>query len=191
MGYWMADALFKNRGLEIPDKSAEETRCYADSPSFLALYVGFNQPLSRLDISAHTSLKGLTSATVGVEGAWFMNRYIGFGGRATVADVQYLANEVPSSANSIKYYTLTAGPYFSLPLTSYWRLGSQLTAGGVWYPTTHFANNILSKRSGLAVGTGLNLTYTLPTPCSAITASSRPRAMPPICTASPMGPRSS
>lgn len=159
MGYWLADLLFKDKGLVVPDPALTHAASYGRNPSFVALYAGFNLPLSHYDIDEQTSFKTSTGTTLGLEGAGFFNAYIGLGGRATISNLQYILNDTEAPDNTCKFYMAAIGPYFSLPLTHRWRVGSKLLAGGVWYPDTQIGTLTVGKNHGLAAGTGLNIDY--------------------------------
>lgn len=159
MGYWLADLLFKDKGLVVPDPALTNAASYRRNPSFVGLYVGFNLPMSHYDIDEHTTFKTSTGTTLGLEGAGFFNPYIGIGGRATISNLQYILNDTEAPDNTCKSYMAAVGPYFSLPLTHRWRVGSKLLAGGVWYPDTQIGTLTVHKNHGLAAGTGLNIDY--------------------------------
>lgn len=84
LGYFLADLIFKEKGISTIDASGSFDRMY--KPSFLGLYIGINIPLNgyRPPLGQHR-LRTSPGSTAGIEGAWFFNRHIGLGGRFTVA----------------------------------------------------------------------------------------------------------
>lgn len=156
-GYWIADAICKERGINVADSDPGYDVAQFRNPSFLALYMGFNLPLSKLDLGGGNRFSTSTGTTVALEGAWFANRYVGVGGRAAIADLQYSSDG--SYGNTFNYYTAMAGTYFSLPVTRRWTFGSKALLGGVWYPKTHVTDALAVKNSGFAAGTGVSVDY--------------------------------
>jgi hypothetical protein len=115
MGYWLADLLFKDKGLVVPDPALTHAASYGRNPSFVALYAGFNLPLSHYDIDEQTSFKTSTGTTLGLEGAGFFNAYIGLGGRATISNLQYILNDTEAPDNTCKFYMAAIGPTSRCP----------------------------------------------------------------------------
>ena len=94
-----------------------------------------------------------------MEGAWFINRNIGIGGRASFSNLQYIVNKNDAPDKTFNYFTAMAGPYFSFPITHRFSLGSKLVGGGVWYPKTTINNISVGNNHGYSCGTGLSLKY--------------------------------
>lgn len=157
-GYWIADAICKNRGLNDVNKRELLLSTY-DNPSFLGLYMGFNLPLSHYDLSEEEVYRTSTGTTAGIEGAWFLNPYVGVGGRWSISNIQYTLNNTEASRNTFDFNTLSVGPYFSLPITPHWRAGSKLLAQYTWYHKTDVGSVVVPRNSGLGIGTGLNIDY--------------------------------
>ena len=157
-GYWIADAICKDRGLNDVNKRELLLSTY-DNPSFLGLYMGFNLPLSHYDLSEEEVYRTSTGTTAGIEGAWFLNPYVGVGGRWSISNIQYTLNNTEASRNTFDFNTLSVGPYFSLPITPHWRAGSKLLAQYTWYHKTDVGSVVVPRNSGLGIGTGLNIDY--------------------------------
>lgn len=157
-GYWIADAICKDRGLNDVNKRELLLSTY-DNPSFLGLYMGFNLPLSHYDLSDEEVYRTSTGTTAGIEGAWFLNPYVGVGGRWSISNIQYTLNNTEASRNTFDFNTLSVGPYFSLPITPHWRAGSKLLAQYTWYHKTDVGSVVVPRNSGLGIGTGLNIDY--------------------------------
>ena len=95
LAYALSDALFKGRGLLRGDISAEKS--IIDHPSFFSVSMGIGFGSRDLDFDLQKfeldgygngdknfNLKFGASTAVGVEGAYFFNKYIGVGGRLRV-----------------------------------------------------------------------------------------------------------
>lgn len=159
-GYWIADALFKQRGLNRPDNYNFKVPCRS-TPSFLSYYAGFALPLGYYDLSETITFHTSTGTVAGLEGAWFFSPYIGVGLRWNCAYLQYTTNGVNAEDRTLDYYALSAGPYFSLPLTPRFRLGTKLLAEHVYYSRTNTPNVQVPHNCGLGFGTGLSVNYWL------------------------------
>jgi hypothetical protein len=158
-GYWLADLIFKEKGLNRKDEDVADDDFDDECNSFLDLYMGFNLPLSDYDHYVDNAYQTSTGTTIGLEGSWFINRYIGAGGRLSFSNVQYIVNEDDASEKSYNYFTVMAGPYFSIPLTRRFSIGSKLLGGGVFYPEATINNIPVGNNQGFSCGTGLSLKY--------------------------------
>lgn len=96
---------------------------------------------------------------MGLEGAYFFNKYIGVGGRATISNIQYIINGTEASDNTFDFYSAYVGPYFSFPLTPRWFIGTKLLAGYTFYPRTIIGKTVVPRSSGLGIGSGLDLNF--------------------------------
>lgn len=158
-GYWIADAICKDRGLNVREDKGDELFVSQRKPSFIGLYMGFNLPLSKYDLNEDNVFQTSTGTTIGLEGAWFLNRNIGFGGRASVSNLQYIVNGTDAPDNTFKFYSVMAGPYFNFPIANRWSVGSKIVVGGVWYPKAVINNINVGNNHGFITGTGISLSY--------------------------------
>lgn len=159
MGYWLADMICNKKGLLIPPSQEQRAIYYNQRPSFLGVYLGFNVPLSHYDIDEAHEFETSTGTTLGVEGAYFFSPYIGLGGRMSISNMQYILNGNEAPENTFNFYSLYVGPYFSLPLSPRWRVGSKVLIGSVYYPANEVDNMFIQKNNGLAAGTGFSIDY--------------------------------
>ena len=159
MAYWVTDALFKDKGRNhLPTDDRKEV--FGEGcPSFFSLYGGFNIPLSDYDINEDHDFKTSTGTTVGLEGAWFFSRYIGIGACGTISNIRYIVNGQDAPDNTFDFYRIGVGPYFSLPLTRRWSLGSKLLTGRIWYPTKTIDGIRLKHRDGWSFASGVSIDY--------------------------------
>lgn len=158
-GYWLADLICKDKGLNIKNRDVADDEFDVRCNSFLGLYMGFNLPLSKYDLDEDNVFQTSTGTTIGLEGAWFINRNIGIGGRASFSNLQYIVNKNDAPDKTFNYFTAMAGPYFSFPITHRFSLGSKLVGGGVWYPKTSINGISVGNNHGFSCGTGLSLKY--------------------------------
>ena len=143
LGYYLTDLIYKDRGLRRPDRDDSHFN-YDRTASFFGLYMGFNWAGKSMAYFNHAGIKVSAGAISGIEGAWFINRYIGIGGRATIAsmpmavslqDNQMVDGEALMSRlerieiSSLKVSEVMAGAYFSYPLSKHWSVGSKLLCG--------------------------------------------------------------
>jgi membrane-associated phospholipid phosphatase len=157
-GYWIADAIRKDKGLNIKEVQQEIAYSY-DRPSFFGLYLGFNVPLSRYDVNESIDFQTSMGTTLGVEGAYFLNRYIGLGGRATMSNLQFIVNGTEAPENTLNFYNFSLGPYFSVPVTPRWTLGTKLLATYTQYNATTIGGLRVPRNGGMGVGSGINIDY--------------------------------
>ena len=157
VGYYFADLIFREKGI---NRFANENMFdRMDKPSFVSLYLGLNIPLSGYDIDEEMEFRTSSGSSVGVEGAYFFNPYVGVGGRFTVSNTLIIVNEERAENNTFDAISLCGGSYFSYPLSSQWLIGSKLLGGYVHYPQLELTDRSVSSRSGFCMGSGVSLTF--------------------------------
>mgnify|MGYP002678893364 FL=1 len=175
-GYYIADLLFKDKG--IRHFSQNEIFSRYDKPSFLGLYLGVNIPLSHYDISEGQEFRTSSGSSVGVEGALFQNPYLGIGGRFTVSNTHIITSDKNGPVSSqeamdgkntggevaedetFDAIMAMVGPYFSYPITSRWNIGSKLLAGYIAYPRLSLSGGtVIPKNGGVCFGSGISFSY--------------------------------
>ena len=107
-GYWLADLIYKDKGLNIKNRDVADDEFDVRRNSFLGLYMGFNLPLSKYDLDEDNVFQTSTGTTIGLEGAWFINRNIGIGGRASFSNLQYIVNKNDAQDKTFNYFTAMA-----------------------------------------------------------------------------------
>jgi len=165
LGYTLADLLFRQHGLRRPDRTAEPVS--SSRPSFFSIQTGVGLGKQQLDILLgnevlqddyeEENVRGLKLShafSVSSEGAYFINRHIGIGGRLRVVsravknlddftkqslyefsktfpDLDGFMDEyaLTVQSNHLAEFSLSGGLYFNLPLTSRISLGSKLLFG--------------------------------------------------------------
>lgn len=175
-GYYIADLLFKDKG--VRHLSQDESFNKYDKPTFMGLYLGVNIPLSHYDISENQNFRTSSGSSAGVEGAMFLNPYLGIGGRFTVSNTHIITSEkngTVSRQSAQDYKTLNgevaecetfdavmamAGPYFSYPITSRWNIGSKLLTGYIAYPKLSLSGGtVVPKNCDVCFGSGISFSY--------------------------------
>lgn len=143
LGYFLADLIFKGKGItyhELPEPYERWHR-----PSFLGLYVGYNFSGTKYQTKIG-ELSTDMGINAGLEGAYFINPYIGIGGKCTFADMPLKIN------NELLPYDLEmnsacAGLYVSYPFSSLIHISAKAMGGFNHYSkckrdnTTYFGGN--------------------------------------------------
>lgn len=117
LGYYLADLIFKKKG--INRLANEEVFSRMDKPSFLSLYLGLNIPLSGYDIDEQTEFSTSSGSTAGMEGAYFFNPYVGSGGRFTVSNTSIIVNTDRAENNMFDVISFTEEVIFPIPFLHY------------------------------------------------------------------------
>lgn len=157
LGYYFADLLFKDKG--ISHKSLEfEPFDTENNPSFAGLYLGFNLMPGEHEINENMHLDLYTGSNAGFEGACFFNKYIGMGGRATVASMP-VSFDGDLETTQLDMISIYAGPYFSYPLSPYWLLGSKALIGYNYTPEATLKSVTFGNIHSLAASTGISFTF--------------------------------
>ncbi len=157
LGYYVADLIFKEKGLRHVEENNTFDRM--DSPSFVGLYLGANVPLSHYDIEEGKEFRTSSGSIAGLEGAYFLNPYFGVGGRFTVSNTSIIVNRKQAEENTFDAVAFSVGSYFSYPFSHRWSIGSKLLAGYVHYPTLKLKDQTIPSNGGLTFGSGLALSF--------------------------------
>lgn len=128
LGYFITDLIYKDKGLyhiDTPDFTIP------DCPSNLALTMGLSLPLASIDLGDGQRLISSTGSRMGVEGTWYINRYVGIGGSAAVATQPTHLQSLSDERFAIDAATMAGGVYGSLPLgnSSRFRINMKALAG--------------------------------------------------------------
>ncbi len=157
VGYYLADLIFKDKG--ISRFADEDNFSRMDKPSFVSLYLGLNIPLNGYDIDDRTEFSTSSGSSAGVEGVYFFNPYVGAGGRLTVSNTSIIVNENHAENNAFDAVSVCGGSYFSYPLSSRWLVGSKLLGGYVHYPQLKLTDRVVPARDGFCLGSGVSLAF--------------------------------
>ena len=157
IGYYLADLLFKEKGINSFIDNDVFDRW--EHPSFFSLYFGMNIPMSGYDIDEQYEFSTSTGCVAGVEGAWFFNPYVGLGGRFAVSNTAVIADSNEAQTSTFDALSLCVGTYFSYPLSSRFQIGSKLVGGYIHYSDWKLSDIFVPHRDGLCVGSGVSLTF--------------------------------
>lgn len=155
IGYWLADALFKEKGINRYRRDF----VFDKNPSFFGLYIGANIPLSGYDIDDQNAFRTSSGSVAGIEGAYFFNPYVGIGGRFTASNTSIILNKSKAENNTFDAVAINCGAYFSYPLSSRWLVGSKLLSGYVHYPRLNLTDFTVSPRGNVCFGSGMSLAF--------------------------------
>ena len=155
-GYYLADLIFKEKGLFVTDSYVVYDRYR--KPSFLAFSLATSVAAGTYTPYPGMRTELLAGPTVGVQGAWFATTYWGVGGRVACSNLRVKVNGVGEKDN-LEILSLYAGPYVSYPLSMRWQVGSKLAAGYEFYKALNTHVRRIEGRNGCSVGTGRSATY--------------------------------
>lgn len=156
LGYYLADLLFKEKGIHRFSSTESFDRMH--NPSFFGVYLGFNVGPGTYQLNDNSSLKLSSGSNAGVEGAWFLNPYIGIGGRFSAGNMGVILNNEAQN-ESLDLISGYAGAYVSYPLTSRLLIGSKLLAGYNSFSTCKLSTVTIGGKGGIGLGTGGSLTF--------------------------------
>ena len=126
LGYFLADLIFKERGLNVSQTMVIYDRYRR--PSFLGFNLGMTVVPGRYTTAPGMRTEFFSGPSVGVEGAWFASPYWGVGGRLAVANLRVAVNGV-SQRNDLEASSIYVGPYVSYPFSTRWLVGARLQGG--------------------------------------------------------------
>ncbi|MCD7710990.1 MAG: phosphatase PAP2 family protein [Porphyromonadaceae bacterium] len=163
LGYYLADLIFKGKG--IKRYASQYTFDRMAKPSFISLYLGINIPLSKYDIDERNEFRTSSGSAAGVEGAYFINPYIGFGGSFVASNTSIIVNDDNAEDDTFDAITLCGGAYVSYPLSSRWLIGSKLLAGYARYSALELSERHVPASDGTCFRSGISLTFKANTLC--------------------------
>ena len=86
LGYFLADLIFKEKGLNVTETYSVYDRCRR--PSFLGFSLGFSTVPGSYTPYPGMHMQFLSGPAVSVQGAWFATPYWGFGGRMSCTNLR-------------------------------------------------------------------------------------------------------
>lgn len=158
LGYCIADALFRDKGLNVNDrKDIISNRGY--KPSFVGIRTGFNVPLGNFRLNDMLDFRTSGGYCAAVEGAYFVNTHIGIGGKIGTASCNIITNGRQAEPDRLELLNASAGVYASCPVSKRWLAGTKLTAGFVHYGNLYLVSQTVDGGNGFGAGTGLSFTF--------------------------------
>ena len=155
-GYFLADLIFKEKGLNIHETFSVYDRYR--HPSFLGFGIGITAVPGTCRPYDGMQMKIFSGPTTSIQGAWFASPYWGIGGRLACSNLRMEVNGRIQDDN-LESASVYIGPYFSYPVSLRWQVGSKLLAGYEFYKSCETHLRTLPGRNGLAVGTGISMNY--------------------------------
>lgn len=156
LGYFLADLIYKDRGIYALDKLVVLDRYR--KPSFLGIHVGFTTALGSYHPFEDVRADFSSGPSAGIQGAWFVTPYLGVGARIGVTNLSVTLNDEALNER-LKSSSALAGLYLSYPFSARWLIGSKVLAGYEYYKRMQTVYGELGGRGGAAFGTGISMTY--------------------------------
>lgn len=168
LGYFLGDLIFKDKGLNLPDR-IRESAPKGGRPSFLEFSVGYSIINGSIEIGNNIRLASPGATHVSVKGGYFFNSYIGIGAEiaALTSPMAFNMSSYTGSSPFGKYvidrvyadptgiFTFTAGPYFSFPVASKLLLGTKFQAGYSYFIKNEVNMDLLEKSAPYGVKTNV------------------------------------
>lgn len=171
LAYGISDLIFKQRYLNRWMKA--DGIDFSATPSWASIDIGPAFTFGDAELE-NTRIKFGTGLAVGAEAAYLFNRHFGVGGRfravhTPVKNLEPMLNDIEAESIRVNHYgiaeySLSAGAYFALPMSSRFCLNAKVTAGyraarGI-SATAHRAEEEwecwrLNANSSMTVGTGI------------------------------------
>lgn len=155
LGYLFADLIFKDKGLT----EFEQDFLRPLLPTFVLRYGGkYGGGDGAVPPCFGVVAEFNAGVNLGIEGAWFMNPYVGFGGRTAVSSVPVTLS-IAESTDRLDSWSASAGAYFSYPITARWRTGGKVLAGYQYYESFSLDGYTLGGHGGPVFGVGTSMTF--------------------------------
>lgn len=170
LGYFIADLIFKDKGLLLKDRTKEEAPKHG-RPSFLEFGMGYSLINGSIEIGKNIRMASPGATHVSLKGAYFFMPHFGIGGEISAMasplafDMALYTGSNASGTHSINriysdptgIFSFTVGPYFSLPVAGKVLLGTKFQAG-----YAHFTGNEVNmdlKERNFPVGPVKNVIF--------------------------------
>lgn len=139
LGYFLADLIFKEKGLNVTETYSVYDRCRR--PSFLGFSLGFSTVPGSYTPYPGMHMQFLSGPAVSVQGAWFATPYWGFGGRMSCTNLRVKVNGVAQNDN-LECASMYAGPFFPTPFR----------CGGSWAPNCSEGARSTNRAARISAG---------------------------------------
>lgn len=164
LGYFLGDLIFKDKGLNLPDR-IRESAPKGGRPSFLEFGVGYSIINGSIEIGNLIRLTSPGATHVSVKGGYFFNPYIGIGAEITALtspmafDMSLYNGGSPNNnyniirvhADPTGVFSFTGGPYFSLPVAGKLLLGSKFQTGYAHFLSNEVEMDMQEKKTPYAI----------------------------------------
>lgn len=139
LGYFLADLIFKEKGLNVTETYSVYDRCRR--PSFLGFSLGFSTVPGSYTPYPGMHMQFLSGPAVSVQGAWFATPYWGFGGRMSCTNLRVKVNGVTQNDN-LDVRRCTRDPIFPTPFR----------CGGSWAPNCSEGARSTNRAARISAG---------------------------------------
>lgn len=165
LGYFAAHLIFKDRGVENFELDGEVSA----NPSFVDIQMGVAAHSGHIDFGTDRRIALGTSAVVGMEGAYFLNKHLGVGAQArlisTPVQIEGMAEGVEIEDNQFSNASLAVGVYGNQALSRRISVGAKALCGvrfgdGIRYVKHQpDAAGVLSVKGGTAFNYVLGVNF--------------------------------
>lgn len=145
LGYYLADLIFKNKGLVRPP-IRNYSGAESDTYSFFGLQMGYSIGEREVHLPGNIELEGFGGTTASLTGAWFFHPHWGVGGKFTVSQTSphvendrffeaYPSNEAfieSFEARSMSYASLLGGLHYTTRIFPNLYVGGSVMGGVGW-----------------------------------------------------------
>ncbi len=145
--YWLAD-LCCPKWANTYRRKDEIILGDKGKPHFMGTFAGFYMPLTKYSLSKYPSLYSSNGATFGIEGAYFINKYVGFGGQMSLSNLDYTENG-EGYEYTTRFTSIKAGCYFNYSPYPRIYFGAKVLGGYTHYP--HGNDNIIDDKHSTGV----------------------------------------
>ncbi len=129
--YWLAD-LCCPKWANTYRRKDEVILSYPAKPHFLGTFAGYYLPLKKFTMGSNPALCSANGSTFGIEGAYFINKYIGFGGQMSLSEIDYTEDEEEYDYNT-PFTSVKVGCYFNYSPHPRVALGAKVLGGYTHY----------------------------------------------------------
>lgn len=155
LGYYLADLIFKDRGLNV--ERTVELQDRWRRPSFLSFDIGMTVVPGRYAMDSGARARFASGPTLGVGGAWFASPCWGVGGKMKVSNLRVSVDGISQSDN-FESASVLAGPGFSWPVSARWLISGNAAGGWAFYKSCNTDFGRLGGRDGFSFGGGVSTT---------------------------------
>lgn len=146
LGYYLADLIFKDKGLLYKPQPPKWE--YGRKPSRFSTLFGVSTLFGNYSTTNEEKIDVKVGNRVGFEGVYFPHKNVGVGGRVTVSNNMFAVNDEVME-DWIGELSLYAGAYYEAQLSSRWAIGSKTLLGYNFYSgCASWQENGIEKNDG-------------------------------------------
>ena len=154
LGYLFSDLIFSGKNDNMRFFSPPETRYNA--PSFVSINSSVKYHVNDYRLSSNDVLDISFGGSVAIEGAWYLNTFLGIGARLDAASYSYNIDDI-IQADQLGLFTPSIGVYNSIPISSCLRIENKALAGYgfVEYENPTFPDENIDNNVNFTLGTSI------------------------------------